>query len=71
MEDSITRFPKYQKIKKERTGHLFILQTPIPMNKRIITKEKKVLGGLNNDFETKKSWSRLSREGCGKINKVK
>jgi len=49
------RFPKYQKMKKDRSGHFFIFQIPIPIKRIIRIRERIVVMGLNKDFEIVKS----------------
>jgi hypothetical protein len=67
IEDSMNRFPKNHRIKKDRRRCLFASQIAITILPAIAIKENKVVMGSIKERETGKSWSKLSRVGCGNM----
>jgi hypothetical protein len=55
IDDSMTKFPKYQRIKKERTGFLFAVQILYPISPAMINMETRVAGGSRIVLEMGKS----------------
>jgi hypothetical protein len=45
MDDSITKFPKYHRMQKERMGLFFAAQILYPIRPRMIRMEMRVVGG--------------------------
>jgi hypothetical protein len=51
MDDSITRFPKYQRIKKESTGLFLATQKLYPISPMMMEMDRIVVGGSKIVFD--------------------
>ena len=65
MVDSITRFPKYHTMTKEKRLYFFLETKAVITSNTIPSMAMSVSGGLTMPFEIKISWFRFSRPTFG------